>query len=108
MTRDCDNRTGSAWLPPRPDLVHFRGQDVISAQVDSIGPSGQCDVGARVNQESSSGNRPCLLSRYCVKNANGMERQGFQVAGRQILLTQLNIVDAGLGCFSDLIQQTLA
>ena len=107
MTRDSENWTDAAWLRPHPEFVHFRGQNVIRAQVDSIRPSGQRDVGAGVDQESSSGNRPSILLRFRVKNANGVVCQGFQFARRQILLTQLNIVDAGQCCFRDLVQQTL-
>ncbi len=80
----------------------------MGPQVDAIGGAGQCDVGAGVDEEVGAGARARLAMHVGAKDANRMVRQGFQIAGQQVLLTKLNVVDAGVCRFGDLLEQALA
>ena len=71
--------------------------------MDAVGSDCQRDVGAGVDQESSS--QFSVLSSQFGHDFDCFSGQGFQVAGGEIFFAELDVVDAGDGGFTDFFEE---
>ena len=88
------------------------GRDVVGAEVDAVGVGGQGYVGAGVDEEASTGAYVFFSVGGCgwqgAQGGYGFCRQRFEIAGAQIFFAELDVVDSGVGCFGDLLEQSAA
>ncbi len=74
--------------------------------MNAVGGGGQGDVGAGVDEESSS-QFPVLSSQF-EDDAHGFTGQRFQFAGREVFFAELDVVDTVTCGFGDFVEETLA
>jgi len=74
--------------------------------MNSVGPGGERDVGAGVDQEASL-HSPVLRSQL-PDEMHGFASEGFQIARGQIFFAELNVVHTRMGGFRDLVEESFA
>ena len=88
----CVTRNGDEQLAV--NLSHVSDRKIIGTEMDSVSTDSHGDIGAGVDQQ---------LRLFGI-GADGIERfasEDFQFAARQILFTQLDVINAGARCFGD-------
>ena len=107
--RQCGRRrrqevVGGRWPVARElqHLAHFMRCDIVCPQMNSIGSRRQRNVGARVDEKTSSQFRFSVLSERCCARPLSVPCQHFQFSRAQIFFAELDVVDAGACSFGDL------
>jgi len=74
--------------------------------MNSFGSNCESDVGAGVNEKSSS--ELWLLFPQSVEDRDCVAGKTFEIARAQIFFAKLDVIDAGSSRFGDFVEQTLA
>jgi len=74
--------------------------------MNSVGPGGERDVGAGVDQESSF--QAAVLRSQLFDGGHGFSGQGFQIASGKIFFAKLNVVHARADGFAYFFQEQAA
>src|SRR5208282_343797 len=103
------------WRKSFEHAARLVRRDVVGAQMNSVGSHGECDVGAGVNEETSSQFRPSTQSPVrssqgsaVAHGREGVTGQRFQFSHAQIFFAELDVVDSGTRGFADFGEQGAA
>ena len=70
----------------------------------SISSDGECNIGARIDEESSS--QFPVLSFQIGKEGDGLTGEGFQFATGEIFFAQLDVVDPSANSLFDFLEES--
>ncbi len=86
----------------RKKCASISGGNIVGAEMDAVSAYSQRDVNAMIDQKSRL---TTVLFRIAAHSRECVGSKTLQIARRKILLAQLDIVNAGAGCFGDLDEQ---